>query len=456
MSIPKPPGYWTPKRVKKKANKHKTLKDFFTKDPDAYSAASRLKILDDVTQNLFREQLPAGYWTKNKIKNANKNFKTFKQWYEEDLKSYAAAQRLKLLNDNDVVGHLIKVEGKPVTKWTKETVIQDALLDDTRSAWKNRSPAAYQAARERGYFEEAVSHMTLIGNKYKRCIYSIEIKGKNKIYIGLSQNFKTRINTHLKSKRFKNYKKDQLIMTQLTEYIDREEAAQYEENLIIKKKEEGYELLNLDRGGGLGGMTLEWTKDKVLDSAKKEKHKVRWKENEPGAYAAAMNGGYLKEAVAHMEVLNPKGKWSNKKDVLADAKKFKYRHDWQDSSVGAYEAAKNNGWFEEAVAHMTRPDMTQKWTKGAVKKEAKKYKFKSDFNNNAVGAYEAAKNKGWFDEVTAHMGNKKAIPIKWNKKAVLDDAKKYKKKSQWKKNSPGAYGASHKGGFYKEATSHMK
>jgi len=456
MSIPKPPGYWTPKRVKKKANKHKTLKDFFTKDPDAYNAASRLKILDEVTQNLSREQLPAGYWTKNKIKNANKNFKTFKQWYEEDLKSYAAAQRLKLLNNNDVVGHLIKVEGKPVTKWTKDNVIQDALLDDTRSAWKNRSPAAYRAARERGYFEEAVSHMTLAGNKYKRCIYSIEIKGKNKIYIGLSQNFKTRMNAHLKSKRFKNYKKEQLIMTQLTDYIDREEAAQYEENLIIKKKEEGFELLNLDRGGGLGGMTLEWTKDKVLVSAKKEKYKVRWSENEPGAYAAALRDGYFEEATSHMEILNPKGKWSNKGKVLADAKKFLSRSAWQKASVGAYEAAKKNGWFDEATAHMTRPDMTQKWTKAAVKKEAKKYKFKSDFNNNAVGAYEAAKNNGWFDDVTAHMGNKKAIPTKWNKKAVLDDAKKYKKKSQWKKNSPGAYGASHKGGFYKEATSHMK
>ena len=456
MSIPKPPGYWSLKRIKESRDKFKTVRDWYENEPGAYAAASRLKILPELTKNLKKEIVANDYYDSEKIKYAIKDFKSFKQWLEEDKKTYAAAQRRGLLDDKNITGHLIKAEGKPISKWTKKAVLKDALLDDSRSAWKLRSPAAYRASRDRGYFEEAVSHMTLIGNKYKRCIYSIEIKGKNKIYIGLSQNFKTRMNTHLKSKRFKNYKKDQLIMTQLTEYIDREEAAQYEENLIIKKKEEGYELLNLDRGGGLGGMTLEWTKDKVLDSAKKEKHKVRWKENEPGAYAAAMNGGYLKEAVAHMEVLNPKGKWSNKKDVLADAKKFKYRHDWQDSSVGAYEAAKNNGWFEEAVAHMTRPDMTQKWTKGAVKKEAKKYKFKSDFNNNAVGAYEAAKNKGWFDEVTAHMGNKKAIPIKWNKKAVLDDAKKYKKKSQWKKNSPGAYGASHKGGFYKEATSHMK
>jgi predicted GIY-YIG superfamily endonuclease len=351
---PRTTGYWTPKKIKEKVNKHKTLKDFFTKDFDAYSAASRLKILKEVTKNLYREQLPAGHWTKKTIKEAIKDFKSFKEWYEEDLKSYAAAQRLKLLDDEDVVGHLIKVEGRPISKWTKKALLEDALLDDSRSAWKLRSPSAYRASRERGYFDEAVKHMTLMGNKYKRCVYSIEIKGENKIYIGLSQHFKTRMNAHLKSKRFKKYKEEELIITQLTDYIEREKAAELEINLIKQRKEWGYELLNKDKGGGLGGATLEWTKDKVLVSAKKEKHKVRWRENECGAYAAALRDGYFEEATAHMEVLNPKGKWSEKEDVLADAKQYDYRHDWQDASVGAYEAAKKNGWFEEAVAHMIK------------------------------------------------------------------------------------------------------
>ena len=43
-----------------------------------------------------------------------------------------------------------------------------------------------------------------------------------------------------------------------------------------------------------------------------------------------------------------------------------------------------------------------------------------------------------------------------DKKKVLANAQKYKKKSVWKKNSPGAHGAARKGGYYKEATSHMK
>ena len=49
MSKPKSPGYWTPERIKEKADCHKTLKDFFTLDVDAYSAAARLKILPEIT-----------------------------------------------------------------------------------------------------------------------------------------------------------------------------------------------------------------------------------------------------------------------------------------------------------------------------------------------------------------------------------------------------------------------
>ncbi len=411
MNKPKPPGYWTIKRIKESRDKFKTVRDWYENEFGAYAAASRLKILPELTKNLKKEIVANDYYDADKIKEAIKDFTSFKQWQEEDKKTYAAAQRRGLLDDKSITGHLIKTEGKPISKWTKNAVLEDALLDDTRSAWKLRSPAAYRASRDRGYFDEAVKHMTLMGNKYKRCIYSIEIKGKNKIYIGLSQHFKTRMNAHLKSERFKKYKEDEIIMTQLTDYIDREKAAQLEMNLIKQKEEQGYELLNKDIGGGLGGAILEWTKDKVLESAKKEKHKVRWSENEPGAYAAALRDGYFEEATAHMEILNPKGKWSEKEDVLADAKQYDSRHDWQDASVGAYEAAKNNGWFEEAVAHMPKraPNKNIKWDKDAVLKDAKKYKFKKEWNENSSGAYEAAKNNGWFEEAVAHMPKRKKV-----------------------------------------------
>lgn len=349
---PKPRGYWTIKRIKDSAKKFKFVKDWYENEFGAYVAASNLKILPEVTKNLKKEIVANNYWNADTIKEAIKDFKTFRQWFLEDPKSYWAARRRDLLDDDKITGHL--GEKQPI-KWNKKAIIKDALLYKTRTDWVRSSPGAYRAAKIKGYFDEAAAHIKLQGNRFRRCLYSIEIAGKNKIYIGLSQKFKTRIKAHLKSKRFKKYKKKELIIKQLTEYIDRTKAADLEIKLIQQKKNEGFELLNKIEGGGLGGMYLEWPKDKVLESARKEKHKVRWKENGAGAYNAAIRGGYFKEATAHMELLTPRGKWLKKEDVLAEAKKYKHKRDFWNKASGAVTAAKKNGWYEEATAHMTKP-----------------------------------------------------------------------------------------------------
>ena len=52
---------------------------------------------------------------------------------------------------------------------------------------------------------------------------------------------------------------------------------------------------------------------------------------------------------------------------------------------------------------MVKPDMTMKWTIEKIKLDALKYKTKKQWHSNSSGAYEAAKKKGVFEEVTKHM-----------------------------------------------------
>ncbi len=101
-----------------------------------------------------------------------------------------------------------------------------------------------------------------------------------------------------------------------------------------------------------GRPKLRWTKKAVLESALQYTDKVRWKEEVPGAYAAAQRKGWIDEACEHMVPLNPKGKWSDIEDILADAQKYQTRSEWQKKSSGAYEAAIKKGIFDDAVAHM--------------------------------------------------------------------------------------------------------
>ena len=65
----------------------------------------------------------------------------------------------------------------------------------------------YQAASKYGWLNEATKHMGLMGSRYYRCLYTIKIKGKKLIYVGLTYNFDQRIKDHLKLKDLRNIKK---------------------------------------------------------------------------------------------------------------------------------------------------------------------------------------------------------------------------------------------------------
>lgn len=96
---------------------------------------------------------------------------------------------------------------------------------------------------------------------------------------------------------------------------------------------------------------------------------------------------------------------------MTSAKKYKSKSEWQLNEVGAYESAKNNGWFEEATNHMP-VRMTNKsklkWTRKTVINSAKKFSSKKEWHKKFSGAYESAKKNGWFEEATAHMKRPKA------------------------------------------------
>ena len=137
-----------------------------------------------------------------------------------------------------------------------------------------------------------------------------EVKNKNMIYIGLTFNFKQRIEQHLDSKRFvgikKKYGKKSLIIKQITKYMPVEEAGKRENILITKCNKKGYQVLNKKKGGDLGSIASKWTKEKVIESAKKFKTQKKWRAKAPAAYSTAKQKGYLKEAQQFLYVQREK------------------------------------------------------------------------------------------------------------------------------------------------------
>lgn len=389
--------YWTKSKIIANAKKYTTRAEW-EKNSKSYAAAVYRDLLKDpkVTGHFLNRWERKNAWNKEKIKASANKFNYRSEWRKD--KSYKAAQRLGLLFDKDISGHLSSAILSK-RKYTKSLVIKSAKKFRFKSEWNKSCDGEYQAAKKYGWYKEATKHMDLMGSRYYRCLYSIKVKNKKIAYIGLTYNFEERIKSHLKTKRFKKFEKKDLIIKRISNYIHKNEAAKLEIKLIEKLSKQNYELLNIKEGGGLGGGVLIWTKDKVLKSAKKFMQTSKWKKGEPGSYSAARKDGYFKEATKHMKYLW-KFKWS-KENVLKDALKYKTRTDWLRGSNGAYWAANDNGWSKEATAHMVYKGI--KWTKEKVLKDALKYKFRRQWALNSGAADAARKRLNCYEEATKHM-----------------------------------------------------
>ena len=190
----------------------------------------------------------------------------------------------------------------------------------------------------------------------------------------------------------------------------------------------------------------------MLENAKQFGTLQEWRKK-GNAYAVALKNGWLQEATAHMNSLQ-RARWTDA-EIWEDSKKFQTLKEWRITSSGAYSAASKRGLLEEITKSMSRSIKPSGfWTKERVMEDAGKYKSRTEWLRNSSGAATMAKRNGWYEEVVAEM------PMliehgKWTKQNVIDEAKKYESPSQWSRAPNGSYSAALKKGWLKEASLHM-
>lgn len=143
-------------------------------------------------------------------------------------------------------------------------------------------------------------------------------------------------------------------------------------------------------------------------------------------------------------------KWT-KENVLLEAKKYSMPYHFQINSKGAYWAAQQNGWLKEACAHMNGIAI---WNLELAKAEAKKYKFRKDFRKNSRGAYQylIRLSKATLDEACAHMEKR----FVWTPETALAEAKKYETRQALRENNDGCYAYLSRMRLTEKAFAHMK
>ena len=138
----------------------------------------------------------------------------------------------------------------------------------------------------------------------------------------------------------------------------------------------------------------------------------------------------------------PSGYWTHDR-CFAEAKKYKLKADFKKNAAGAYDAAKDKGWLIEYTWFESRP---LKWTYNTCIEEAKKYKTRSEFGKGAGSAYNVARKNDWLKDYTWFEEIQKPGGY-WTYETCLEEARKYKSRSEFRKESQTAYNKAKREGW---------
>lgn len=240
---------------------------------------------------------------------------------------------------------------------------------------------------------------------------------------------------------------------------------------------------------------MYWTKERLIEDAKKYTSRVEWKKASQSAYALACASNWLDICCSHMErLVNPAGYWTRER-CKEDAGKYKTKKKWAKDSGGAYDAALSNNWIDECCEHMEitgnrvkralyafeHPDKSvyvgltynydERYESHMSKNKVLIEKYKLDghifkrFNiwypidiagKMEIELIEEYRNNGWviLNKVKGGGGLGGNV-LKWTKGAIVTEALKYTTRTEFRKNSNGAYSAACKIKILDEVCAHM-
>ena len=100
----------------------------------------------------------------------------------------------------------------------------------------------------------------------------------------------------------------------------------------------------------------------------------------------------------------------------------------------------------------------KKWTDEKIIKSALKFKSFSEWIEKDKKSYAAATRRKLLNDprITNRLEKIMGKVSKWSMVKAMKEAKKYKYRSVWKKNSPSSYRFAQRNGFFLNAVKHMK
>ena len=150
----------------------------------------------------------------------------------------------------------------------------------------------------------------------------------------------------------------------------------------------------------------------------------------------------------------PKGYW-NYEHCYEEAKKYITRMDFKKGCPRAYSLSTKNKWIDGFTWFQKPKPKNLIWTKKKCLEEAKKYKYSTEFRKKCGGAWIKAYKEGWLSDYTWFEDGNKIYADKkriWNKETCYALALKCKTRSDFKKHNQCAYETARKNGWLDDYT----
>lgn len=240
-----------------------------------------------------------------------------------------------------------------------------------------------------------------------------------------------------------------------------------------------------------------WTIEKCIKAASLYISKIDFINNNHKAYNAARRHGWLDECTKHMTPLGSKFKrliyafeFPDKSAYIGltyNSQKRKYRH-MNDNDSQVYKHMNNTKLTPNFIvltdyininqAIIFEAEFLEKykmkgwkilnvsktgglggdhiiWTKEKCIQDAKNFKRKSDWQKKSGSACNAARKNKWFDECISHMLHIRNEKGFWTKEKCIQEALKYKSKLEWITTNSYSHSIALKNKWIKDCSKHM-
>ena len=304
---------------------------------------------------------PNGYWNiKENVFAEAKKYKTKIEFKKGCSGAYKSAYYNGWFADMPWLGKrsVCNFYGKkPRGYWTRERVFEESKKYKTRSEFKKNCPCAYSAARQKGWLNEMKfedGRLKLFTDKIDS-VYKYYFKETNSVYVGRTlmrrQNKRDKEHLYVETDSVYVYAKENSLAVPPMEIIEDkltiEEGQEREAYWVEYYKENGYNVLNVAKTGSLGTIGYgKWTKENVFAEAKKYKTRTEFFNNSIQAYRVARYNEWFADMPWLVEGRKPNNYWT-KETVFNEAKKYKTRSEFKKNCPGAYKVAMVNILLDE-------------------------------------------------------------------------------------------------------------